>query len=255
MIKTFKIFLFFFIIQFLNNFLYANENPNNLPDCSNDINPNEWSNCYKYVGYGNNFEYSGTWKNGTFNGIGKIFDDLGNFEQGNFKEGIFNWQWEYNYEELNGVWNLEAGGEFSETIYFFENWIGFKSIDKVCKILATESPFIRNKNSKEFGIKNLSFKIFITNCKDNNFILSFDNIFIANKGAVVLFQMKVMEPNEEVNPILNPTFPEKYYPGLNISYYDSFERGDIGFYKINKTQGILTEEEFFNNFGHKFDNN
>ena len=121
--------------------------------------------------------------------------------------------------------------------------------------MATESPFIRNKNSKEFGIKNLSFKIFITNCKDNNFILSFDNIFIANKGAIVLFQMKVMEPNEEDNPILNPTFPEKYYPGLNISYYDSFERGDIGFYKINKTQGILTEEEFFNNFGHKFENN
>ena len=52
---------------------------------------------------------------------GKIFDDLGNFEQGDFKEGIFNWQWQYNYKELNGVWNLEAGGEFSETIYFYEN--------------------------------------------------------------------------------------------------------------------------------------
>ena len=71
--------LFFFVFQFLNNFLYANENPNNLPDCSNDINPNKWSNCYKYVGYGNDFEYSGTWKNGRFNGMGKIFDDWGNF--------------------------------------------------------------------------------------------------------------------------------------------------------------------------------
>ena len=91
--------------------------------------------------------------------------------------------------------------------------------------------------------------------KDNKFVLSFDNIFIANRGELVLLQMKVMRPNEEDNPIMNPTFPEKYYPGLSISHYDSFERGDVDFFKIKKIQDELTKEEFLKNFGHKFKNN
>ena len=60
---------------FLTSNSFANENPKNLPNCNDNIKPNKWSNCYNYVKYGNDFKYSGTWKNGEFNGIGKIFDD------------------------------------------------------------------------------------------------------------------------------------------------------------------------------------
>ena len=252
--KKFIIFAIFFTILFLSNFSSANENPKNLPDCEDNVEPYKWNNCYKYVGYGNGFEYSGTWKYGEFNGRGKIVDDIGNFEQGDFVEGRFSWQWDYKPKKLNGVWKVKQG-EFSETVYFSDGWLGFKSIDKVCRILATQPTFIRKKNSKKFGVNNLSFIVFITNCKDNKFVLSFDNIFIANRGELVLLQMKVMRPNEEDNPIMNPTFPEKYYPGLSISHYDSFERGDVDFFKIKKIQDELTKEEFLKNFGHQFKNN
>ena len=94
--------------------------------------------------------------------------------------------------------------------------------------------------------------MFRTNCKDNKFVLSFDNIFIGNKGGLTLFQMKVMRPDEEVNPIMNPTFPERYYPGLTASYYDSFERADVDFFDIKKIDNKLTKEEFLKHFGHKF---
>ena len=102
--KTLKIFLFFLITILFSNSSFANENPKNLPNCNDNIKPNKWNNCYNYVKYGNNFEYSGTWKNGKFNGIGKIVDDLGNFEQGDFREGRFNWQWDYDpKKQLNGI--------------------------------------------------------------------------------------------------------------------------------------------------------
>ena len=250
--KTLKIFLFFLITILFSNFLFANENPKNLPDCDDNIKPNKWNNCYNYVKYGNDFEYSGTWKNGEFNGIGKIVDDLGNFEQGDFLEGRFNWQWDYNpKKQLNGIWNVKQG-VFNETIYFYGNWIGFKNIDKVCERLSTEPTFIRKKNSNKYGTNKLSFIVLKTNCKDNKFVLSFDNIFIGNSGKLTLFQMKVMRPNEGVNPIMNSTFPERYYPGLNASYYDSFERGDIDFFEIKKISSELTKEEFVKNFNSKF---
>ena len=177
---------------------------------------------------------------------------LGNFEEGDFLEGRFNWQWNYNpKKQLNGIWNIKQG-VFNETIYFYNNWIGFKNIDKVCERLSTEPTFIRNKNSKKYGVNKLSFIVFRTNCKDNKFVLSFDNIFIGNSGKLTLFQMKVMRPNEGVNPIMNSTFPERYYPGLNASYYDSFERGDIDFFEIKKISSELTKEEFVKNFNSKF---
>ncbi len=237
---------------FLTSNSFANENPKNLPNCNDNIKPNKWSNCYNYVKYGNDFKYSGTWKNGEFNGIGKIVDDLGNFEQGDFLWGRVKWQRDYDFEkQLNGIWSIKQGA-FNETIYFYDNWIGFKNIDIVCSKLATESAFIRNKNSKKYGVNTLSFIVLRTNCKDNNFVLSFDNIFIGNSGKLTLFQMKVMRPNEGVNPIMNSTFPERYYPGLNASYYDSFERGDIDFFEIKKISSELTKEEFVKNFNSKF---
>ena len=117
--------------------------------------------------------------------------------------------------------------------------------------MSTEPTFIRNKNSKKYEVNKLSFIVFRTNCKDNKFVLSFDNIFIGNSGKLTLFQMKVMRPNEGVNPIINSTFPERYYPGLNASYYDSFERGDIDFFEIKKISSELTKEEFVKNFNSK----
>ncbi len=107
-----------------------------------------------------------------------------------------------------------------------------KIFDKVCERLSTEYPFIRRKIQK-YGVDSLSFIVFRTNCKDNKYIYSFDNIFVGNKGDLVLFQMKMSE-GEEFNPIANSTFPESYYPGLLVSYYDSFERGDIYFFEIKK---------------------
>jgi len=252
MIKNFKIFLFVLLTLIYSKHVFANENPNNLTECNNNLEPSKWNNCYKYVKYGNDFKYSGTWRNGNFDGRGKIFDDLGNFEQGDFKEGRFNWQWDYDYKkQLNGIWSIKKGA-FNETIYFYDNWIGFKNIEKVCSKLSTEPAFIRNKNSKKYGVNTLSFIVFRTNCKDNKFVLSFDNIFIGNKGGLTLFQMKVMRPDEEVNPIMNPTFPERYYPGLTASYYDSFERADVDFFDIKKIDNKLTKEEFLKHFGHKF---
>lgn len=252
MIKNFKIFLFVLLTLIYSNHVFANENPNNLNECNDNLEPSKWTNCYRYVKYGNNFKYSGTWKNGNFDGIGKIFDDLGNTEQGDFIEGRFNWQWDYDYKkQLNGIWSIKQGA-FNETIYFYDNWIGFKNIEKVCSKLSTEPAFIRNKNSKKYGVNTLSFIVFRTNCKDNKFVLSFDNIFIGNKGGLTLFQMKVMKPNEEVNPIINSTFPERYYTGLTASYYDSFERGDVDFFEIKKIDNKLTKEEFLKHFGHIF---
>jgi hypothetical protein len=230
----------------------ADENTKNLPDCDDNIKPNKWNNCFRHVKYGNGFEYSGTWKNGNFDGKCKIVDDLGNFEQGDFIEGGFNWQWDYDsIKQLNGIWSIKQGA-FNETIYFYDDWIGFKNIDKVCSRLSTEPAFIRNKNSKKYGVNTLSFIVFRTNCKDNKFVLSFDNIFIGNRGGLTLFQMKVMRPDEEVNPMINSTFPERYYPGLPVSYYDSFERGDVDFFEIEKISNQLTKKEFIKNFKKKF---
>jgi hypothetical protein len=230
----------------------ADENTKNLPDCDDNIKPNKWNNCFRHVKYGNGFEYSGTWKNGNFDGKCKIVDDLGNFEQGDFIEGGFNWQWDYDsIKQLSGIWSIKQGA-FNETIYFYDDWIGFKNIDKVCSRLSTEPAFIRNKNSKKYGVNTLSFIVFRTNCKDNKFVLSFDNIFIGNRGGLTLFQMKVMRPDEEVNPMINSTFPERYYPGLPVSYYDSFERGDVDFFEIEKISNQLTKEEFIKNFKKKF---
>ena len=76
MIKTFKIFLFLLITLIYSNHVFANENPKNLPDCNDNLKSSKWSNCYKYVKYGNGFEYSGTWKNGNFNGRVKIVNNL-----------------------------------------------------------------------------------------------------------------------------------------------------------------------------------
>ena len=87
--KKFIIFAIFFTILFLSNFSSANENPKNLPDCEDNVEPYKWNNCYKYVGYGNGFEYSGTWKYGEFNGRGTILSTtLDNYEK-NFKSIVF----------------------------------------------------------------------------------------------------------------------------------------------------------------------
>jgi hypothetical protein len=263
MLSSKKIILFFVTILLCGDisyggswedFLEKENNPENLPYCSNDLKLIEWNDCYKHVEYENGFEYSGVWKFGSFNGKGTIIDDLNNFEYGFFEDGAFAWQWQYDYSKLDGVWNL-IGDLSGETIYIYDGWIGIKSIDMVCRILATEPVFIRNNKPNQVGVTDLSFVVFKTNCKDNMFPVSFDNIFIANKGDIVLMQMKVIKPNEGDNPIFDATFPEKYYPGLTATYIDSFEREDVLFFEINRIQDQMTEQDFLQNFGHKFQNN
>lgn len=249
----FKLHIIIFLFLFLfSSVSLSDDNPNNLPKCSDSLDPYKWDKCFKRVIFGNGFKYSGTWKNGSFNGKGTIVDDLDNIEYGDFKEGKLGWQ-RYDYKKLNGIWTTRSDG-LAENIYFYNQWVGFKNIDYVCKILATQPTFIRKKNSKNFNVKHLSFVVLLTNCKNNKFTKSFDNIFVSNKGDLILFQTKEMSPNEKFNPMLNPTFPNKYYPGFNSAYYNSFERDKIDFIKIKKIKNKLTKEEFFNNFEHKFGN-
>ena len=59
--------------------------------------------------------------------------------------------------------------------------------------------------------------------------------------------MKELEENEEVNPILNPTFPNQYF-------YESFEKNKVNFVTLKKIRNTLTEEEFLKTFNHKFSN-
>lgn len=254
-------FIFFFSLINLSiaDWSFEKEtNPENLPYCSNDIAPSKWNDCYAHVEYENGFEYSGVWKYGQYSGKGIIFDNSKNFEFGIFDYGMFSWQSNYDYSYLNGKWEpkrAEYGSTipFSEVIYMYDGWVGFENIDKVCRVLATNRGFVRNVKSKMYGVNDLSVVVLMTNCKDNKFSLSFDNIFISNKGDLVLMQMKVIGINEGDNPIFNATFPEKYYPGLDATYVDSFEREDVLFYKIQKIQDTMTEEQFMEVFGHKFE--
>jgi len=90
-----------------------------------------------------------------------------------------------------------------------------------------------------------------TNCKDHKFQkefqTSFDNIFIANEGELVLFQTKILKENEEINPVWNTTFS-------NGVYYDSFEKKDVGFLILKKITKNISKEDFLSKFKHKFNN-
>ena len=44
---------------------------------------------------------------------------------------------------------------------------------------------------------------------------------------MVLFQMKELVPDEEVNPVLNQTFP-------NENFYNSFEKDKVSFIRLKK---------------------
>ena len=111
--------------------------------------------------------------------------------------------------------------------------------------MSTEHPFIVSKNSKKFGVKENSFVILITNCKSNEDRFGFDNIFIANKGDLVLFQYST--DFEE----FFRTFPFKI--GGPSPYLNSFERDELKFVKINNVTREMDENKFLGQFKHKFE--
>ena len=110
--------------------------------------------------------------------------------------------------------------------------------------MSTEHPFIVSKNSKKFGVKENSYVVLRTNCKNNEGKFGFDNIFIANKGDLVLFQYST--DFEE----LFRTFPFKI--GGPSPYLNSFERDELKFVKINNVTREMDENKFLGQFKHKF---
>ena len=241
-----KIFIktIFFVILILNP-SNSNEPPSKYPPCDTNIKSKDWSECYKEVSYRDGFKYQGEWKNGLFHGKGKFINPEGIFEEGQWIEGKRDWQIKYRRKEhLQGVWEIE--NDYSkEQIYIFGQWIGFLNNDHLCRILATEKPILKISKNNNFKVNKMTFVVLLTNCKDNKFKNSFDNIFIGNEGNLVLFQMKELVENEEVNPVLNPTFP-------NENFYNSFEKDKVSFIRLKKIKNTLTEEDFLDNFKHKF---
>ena len=241
-----KYFIVLFFLLF-SNISFSNEKPSQYPFCDDNLNSKDWNDCYKEVTYRDGFKYHGEWKRGLFHGKGKFINPDGIVDEGEWIEGKKEWQLKYRRNKhLQGIWGIE-NDYTKEQIYIFEQWIGFLNNDHVCRILATETPFIKITKNNKYNINNITFIVLLTNCKDNKFKNSFDNIFIGNEGNLVFFQMKELEANEEVNPILNPTFPNQYF-------YESFEKNKVNFVTLKKIRNTLTEEEFLKTFNHKFSN-
>ncbi len=239
------IFLTIFFLNLFLNPLLSEEPPSKLSPCDPSLKNEKWNNCYKQVIYGDGFQYLGEWKKGKFHGYGKLITAGGFVEEGEWVEGKLKWQRDYYYNEfLPGIWEANMG-DINEKIFFYDQWIGFKNINHVCRLLATQPTLINNKNSKKYGVTRSTFVVLLTNCKDNKFRKSFDNIFVTNNGELTFFQRKNVSENEETNPVMNPTFPNQYF-------YDSFEKENIDFVIIKKTKENLTKEKFFKEFGHKF---
>jgi hypothetical protein len=191
-----------------------------------------------------NWQESSEWNN--CQGAVTFFEGLS--EEGEWIYGKLKWQSEYNRNEhLSGIWEIKTNS-INEKIYFYDQWIGFLNSDLVCQILFTEKPFIRNKNAKDYGVKNLTFIVLGTNCKTHKFQeefqTSFDNVFIANEGELVLFQTKILKENEETG-YLNRTFP-------NGALYNSFEKKDVGFLMLKRITKNISKEDFLSKFKHKF---
>ena len=244
--KKIIIFVYLFV-SFVLTSAFCEEPPSKFPPCDTSLERQSWNNCYKKVTFGDGFKYHGEWNRGLFHGKGKFITAEGLIEEGEWIEGSLKWQSKYYYKRhLPGIWEVKTNS-INEKIYFYGQWIGFLNLDHVCRILSTEPTFIRNKNAKNYGVKKSAFIILRTNCKDNKFKKSFDNIFITNEGSLVLFQTKIVSSSELTNPVLNSTFPDNVF-------YDSFERKELDFLLPKQITKNLTEEEFLSKFKHKFEN-
>ena len=166
------------------------------------------------------------------------------------------WQKEWSYEELNGVWKINQPMDsflnesksnhnfIDEEIYFFRGFIGFTKSDRVCRLNSTERVSITSENRKKFGIKGSAIIVHPTNCKDNEKKFGFDNIFIANKGSLVLFQYTT-----NFEKMLTFDFVREGGPDL---FKTAFERDDVKFVKINHVIKKIDEKKFLGQFKHKF---
>tara|TARA_R110000765_G_scaffold402697_1_gene498553 strand:+ start:69 stop:650 length:582 start_codon:yes stop_codon:yes gene_type:complete len=166
------------------------------------------------------------------------------------------WQKEWSYEELNGVWKINQPMDsflnesksnhnfIDEEIYFFRGLIGFAKSDRICRLNSTERVNITSENRKKFGIKGSAIIVHPTNCKDNEKKFGFDNIFIANKGSLVLFQYTT-----NFEKMLTFDFIREGGPDL---FKTAFERDDVKFVKINHVIKKIDEKKFLGQFKHKF---
>ena len=166
------------------------------------------------------------------------------------------WQKEWSYEELNGVWKINQPMDsflnesksnhnfIDEEIYFFRGLIGFAKSDRICRLNSTERVSITSENRKKFGIKGSAIIVHPTNCKDNEKKFGFDNIFIANKGSLVLFQYTT-----NFEKMLTFDFVREGGPDL---FKTAFERDDVKFVKINHVIKKIDEKKFLGQFKHKF---
>ena len=166
------------------------------------------------------------------------------------------WQKEWSYEELNGVWKINQPMDsflnesksnhnfIDEEIYFFRGLIGFAKSDRICRLNSTERVSITSESRKKFGIKGSAIIVHPTNCKDNEKKFGFDNIFIANKGSLVLFQYTT-----NFEKMLTFDFIREGGPDL---FKTAFERDDVKFVKINHVIKKIDEKKFLGQFKHKF---
>ena len=196
-------------------------------------------------------KYVGEWKDGKRHGQGTYTWADGTIDKGIWKYGKLEWQIDFDRTKiLDGVWTINQPMDsffhnfVDEKIYVYKKWIGFVKPDFLCEILSTEHEFIPSKNLKKFGVKGTAFVVLQTNCKSNEDRFGFDNIFIANKGDLVLFQYSTdfEEPFD--------TFPFKI--GGPSPYLNSFERDELKFVQINNVTKEIDENKYLGQFRHKF---
>ena len=151
--------------------------------------------------FANGGKYVGEFRNALYHGQGTYRGADGTIDKGIWKYGKLEWQIDFKYKKfLKGIWTInqpmdlflnesKSGHNFvDEEMYMYKKWIGFANADHLCEILGTAHEFIPSKNLKKFGVKGTAFVVLQTNCKNNEGRFGFDNIFIANKGDLVLFQ-------------------------------------------------------------------
>ena len=202
-------------------------------------------------------KYVGEWKDDKRHGQGTYRWADGTIDKGIWKYGKLEWQIDFKYKKfLKGIWTInqpmdlflnesKSGHNFvDEEMYMYKKWIGFANADHLCEILGTAHEFIPSKNLKKFGVKGTAFVVLQTNCKNNEGRFGFDNIFIANKGDLVLFQYSTDFEEQFF------TFPFKI--GGPSPYLNSFERDELKFVKINNVTREMDENKFLGQFKHKF---
>ena len=224
-----------------------------LPQCEGS-NHNKWTDCFRSVEYQDGVTYDGEWRKGLFHGKGTLTLPDGNNVYGGWKHGKLEWQADFDRSKvLSGVWTIkqpiekflqETDHNFTEEeIYIYKHWIGFVKADHICQILGTEKEFISNKHSRKFGVKGQSFVILLTNCKSKKGKFGLDNLFITNKGSLVLFQYS-SNFEKQFTFSINTLVPNRYK--------DAFYREEVKFVKIDKISDEMNDKKFLNKFKHKF---